>query len=571
MTSNKKAQYRKALADDARFFMQELWKYHDLEQYAPLEPVDYDICHWLQNGPDRSVTLAFRGQGKTYKTNSYVGWEIYRAAHNDLNIFCLLVSASEQVAKQSLHLIRGWVRQTPWLQHMEPKKGTKERDGAKEVDFNGNTQKNPTIAALGITGQMEGRRANLIVPDDVETKETARTVDQRKLLRDRVSNFENIILAGGSIKYLMTPQHIETIASYLTKEMGYKARSWPARHPTIDERSKMLGLSPYLTNMVDSGEVKAGVPTCPLRFSNEELNARESRGRTNWFMQWQLYVGQGGSMMHPLKLSDLIVFPCNNEKAPSVIQWGTRHQNQSTALSDIPSVGLDDDCVYGPIYVDEKWLPYHTTKMYIDPSGAGADETAWAIISQLYGNLFLKRVGAYTGGSKSDNLDMICHDARKYRVQDIVIETNYGGDMMMQLLQPKLQQLFIKPGENGLYPNGWSCYITGEHATKAKESRIINTLEPVANQHRLIVDTEVAHDQILWEQFTQMSDVRGCLEHDDRVDALSGGVSLFKDSLDQDPCVNTEKYRKEEIERLCDEARTLNMIGNGENTSWIHL
>ena len=304
---------------------------------------------------------------------------------------------------------------------------------------------------MGITGSLTSRRAHLIVPDDVETNETALTVEQRIRLRARIKEFENLILPGGKIRYLMTPQHVETIALDLTKKMGYTARSWPARMPDDREQKTMIGLAPWLEHQRDSGVMPAGSPTCPERFTHDELIRREAKGRTNWLMQWQLHVGDGELVTYPLRLSDLIVYPVNACKAPVTIQWGKRTNAGSTAVTDIPSVGLGDDCFYGPIYVDEKWEPYHTTKMFVDPSGGrGKDSTAWNIMGQLYGNLFLKRVNGYTGGHYTENLDKIAIDARDYYVQDIVIETNFGGDMLIQLLQPRLAKLFLKlcrPGQ----------------------------------------------------------------------------------------------------------------------------
>jgi hypothetical protein len=83
-------------------------------------------------------------------------------------------------------------------------------------------------------------------------------------------------------------------------------------------------------------------------------------------------------------------------------------------------------------------------------------------------------------------------------------------------------------------------------ATTRKEDRIIDTLEPVLNQHRLIIDQklidwdyrsnpEMAPEErlprMLMYQLTRMCREKGAVKHDDRVDALALGVKYYQDIL----------------------------------------
>jgi hypothetical protein len=83
-------------------------------------------------------------------------------------------------------------------------------------------------------------------------------------------------------------------------------------------------------------------------------------------------------------------------------------------------------------------------------------------------------------------------------------------------------------------------------ATTRKEDRIIDTLEPVLNQHRLCIDQRLIDwdyrsnpDQapeerlprMLMYQLTRMCREKGAVKHDDRVDALALGVKYFQDVL----------------------------------------
>ena len=72
---------------------------------------------------------------------------------------------------------------------------------------------------------------------------------------------------------------------------------------------------------------------------------------------------------------------------------------------------------------------------------------------------------------------------------------------------------------------------------------MIDTLEPILNQHRLVVDEKVIlHDYQsevdlkykLFYQLTRLTRDKGSLIHDDRLDALSIAVNYWVETLDRD-------------------------------------
>jgi len=540
-------QYVEHLRGDLRFFVHELWRFHGLDKVAPLSDLEYDILHWLQNGPSRRGVIAFRGEGKSYQTNAFVAWRLL----NDPELKVLLVSASQTKSRDNLRQIRTWIYHTPFLQHL--RQTGDGLDSADKFDVGGiRPAKNPSIAAFGITGQITGHRAGLIVPDDVETPETAMTREMRVKLRERVKEFDSILLPKGQTVYLGTYQNEESIYLDLAKS-GYAFRSWPARYPMPGDA--LLNFSPTLQRKLDKGEAKPGEPTAPLRFNSDDLSAREaSVGRSTFAMQFLLHTNLSNALLYPLKMADFIVHPVHPAKAPRNIAWGKHAGNNSTAVKDVPGYGLADDCCYGPIYVDSDWLPYHGTKMFIDPSGGkNNDETAWAIVGQLHGYLYIKRVSAYRGPHSTENLASIASDALHHRVNDIIVEDNYGGTMLAQLLKPAVARLFIEANSEKAkeldLPHGWAATVEPLHVTGQKELRIINTLEPVMNQHRLVADPSVVKDEVLMTQLTRITRQRNCLKHDDRIDALAGAVGLFTELMDQDAArtvkqIDAREYRR---------------------------
>jgi hypothetical protein len=85
--------------------------------------------------------------------------------------------------------------------------------------------------------------------------------------------------------------------------------------------------------------------------------------------------------------------------------------------------------------------------------------------------------------------------------------------------------------------------------SKQKELRIIDTLEPVMNQHRLVFDKDVIqkdYDSIqkypndiaqrysLFYQMTRITKDRGALAHDDRLDALAMATTYWVEQMATD-------------------------------------
>ena len=122
------------------------------------------------------------------------------------------------------------------------------------------------------------------------------------------------------------------------------------------------------------------------------------------------------------------------------------------------------------MWVSKDSAPYEGNVMFVDPSGRGKDETAYACLNLLHGRLFLVAIGFYDDAT----LVSLLRVAKKHGITNILVEPNYGGGMFTKLLQSQAQRHY-------------GCGIAdAEWSTVAKEQRIVDTLEPVLNQHRLI-------------------------------------------------------------------------------------
>lgn len=528
--------YIEKLAGDFPFFLEELWREIGLKK---IPRHHREIADYLQSGPNRRGILAWRGAAKTWVTIAYCCWRLFTNAKHERITY---VSKSERAAKESLYLARKWIGQARFLQHLVPDRKGGHRDSALMFDVNGTEpDRTPSFCAYGITGQITGSRSTCIVADDVETSENTLTLDMRKRLKDQVAEFENILIPGGDVVYLGTPHHEETLYEHLIRG-GYRILAWPVSHP--GEEGSGCPLGPMFEDM------EAGDMTWPDRFGREELSAREAaEGRSKYRMQYLLQWRVGDENRTPLRLADFIVFAMDRDKAPMTIAWGaTNSAGQSTRLESIPSLGFGADGYQAPIMFDKEWAEYTGTRMWVDPSGKGEDETGFAIVSHMNGYLWVKAVGGLPGGYSPATLTELAALAKTHAVTDLYVEDNFGQGMMAQLLEPYLQREFVDEGEDATRPHGWSCNVETVRVSGQKEVRIIDNLEPILNQHRLVIHPEVAKDEVLQHQLTRITRLRGCLDHDDRVEALAMAVWSWRQDMAQDPTRAVERERQRQIE-----------------------
>ena len=546
MNEKQLQKYVEKLAAEFEFFAEQLWDQIDLPALARHQR---QMARWLQDGPRRRGILAFRGASKTWITLAYCAWCLFR----DPDARVLLVSKSEKHSKDSLFMVRRWISQVPFLQHMLPAKRAGQRDSATKFDIGtAPYDRVPSFTAASITGQITGTRASLIISDDVETMMNTLTQEMRDRLKAHVSEYENILLPPSedkqtSIIYLGTPHSVISLYDALA-EGGYAFQSWPARYPG----KPWPDLDPLAQDLRDDlgeGRAKPDDPIWPDRFTDEDLSEREAaEGRSTFGMQFQMLTSLGDGMEYPLKLQDFIVMPVNRDKAPLTVAWGqTNDRGGTTRIEEITSLGFGSDGFYAPIRYDEQWAPYTSTRMWIDPSGAGADSTAYAICSYLGGNIWVHEVKGLPGGFGSETLSELARAAREFRVREVIVESNFGQSMFSSLLEPVLHRHFIEPGSEHC-PDGWGCSIDSVRVSGQKEVRIIQALEPAMGSRRVILDPRVASNQVLQKQLVHLTRDRNCLKHDDEIEALAMCVKTFEDIMDVDPERAAEAQREREME-----------------------
>lgn len=520
---------------DFRNFLFLMWAHLGLPHPTRTQ---YDIALYLQRGPRRRMVQAFRGVGKSWITAAFVIWRLYLNPEERI----LVVSASKDRADAFSIFVKRIIAEWELVAHLRPRPGQRDSNIAFDVGPSSAHQA-PSCRSVGIRGQLTGGRATLIIADDVEVPNNSLTQLMRDQLSEAIKEFDAVLTPGGEIVYLGTPQTEMSIYNDLPGR-GYETRVWPARYP--GETEKYSGrLAPlYLQDLQDHPDLATqcdgrGAPTDPKRFHDLDLMEREaSYGRAGFALQFMLDTTLSDADRYPLRLSDLLVLPLARDLGPVNATWGHSPENE---LRDLASVGLRGDRYYRPFHVSQDFAKYEGMCMYIDPSGRGADETSYAIVAQLKGRLFLLACGGFRDGFGDSTMESLARAALKFGVGWIRIEPNYGGGMFDKLFTPWLLKLGCKATVDPDPPR----------SVGQKEVRILDTLEPVVAQHRLVVSREVIEQDLrteepkyqLFYQMTRLTRDKGALRHDDRIEAVAGAVAYFVDIMDQDQRKVEEQHR----------------------------
>ena len=208
-----------------------------------------DIGRFLESDVRYGMIQAQRSQAKSTIVAIFAVWQLI----HDCKHRVLIVSAGSEVAAE----IANWVIQIimNWdiLECLRPDRQHGDRASSKSFDINWQlkgAEKSPSIACIGITANMQGRRADLLIPDDIESSKNGTTEVQRAALEHLSKDFTSICQKG-RIMYLGTPQTTDSIYKNLA-ERGYTIRVWTGRYPT-EEEEKNYGdtLAPYIRERME--------------------------------------------------------------------------------------------------------------------------------------------------------------------------------------------------------------------------------------------------------------------------------------------------------------------------------
>lgn len=499
--------------------------------------MQYDIGNYLQFGPHDLMVQAQRGEAKSTITAIYA---VFCLIH-DPQHRVLIVSAGGKQANEIATLVQRLIFTVPTLECMRPDKNQGDRTSVEAFDIHYSLKgidKSPSVACIGITGNLPGKRADLLIADDIESPKNSMNAGNRELLLTLSLEFSSIATGRPGVPprivYLGTPQTSDSIYNTLPGR-GFAMRIWPGRYPTPAERANYgEHLAPSLVSRMEADPSlqfgggplgDQGQPTDPTLFGEDVLTKKQERNGLSYFkLNFMLDTKLMDAMRFPLKPEQLVVMPGGGTRFPLTITRGYG----GTATRSFTSSGIGFSMM-SPHEVSQETAELQGVHMQVDPAGGGAngDETGYAITGFLNGNVFVLAAGGVPGGYDFEALDKLADLAVKHKVTVISVEKNMGHGAFAKVWLPILRKK-------------WNGHVEEEFVTGQKEQRMIGTLEPIMGRGSLIVlESVVEEDNDQTERYAQSgkrqtfslffqmmkcTKQRGCLAHDDRLDALEGSV-----------------------------------------------
>lgn len=459
-----------------------------------------------------------RGIAKSLTSEIYCVWRLA----NDPDEHILVLSQSSKRAKAYTQFVKKLIALLPLTRLMSPRNNI-ERTSGESFDIVGATPSDsPSVYASGVGNSIAGMRASILIIDDIETHITVQSLPLIERSQHGVDEAHNLLMSGKDESITLATPHSQNSIYLPWLDTGTHAFICPAKYPAND-MDYMGFLAPFIKERIKNDPSLVG-RAIDERLNEQFLREKELKiGRSNFKLQYMCDVSEADNLKHPLKLSDLIVDSVSDDDAPLKIGYSSMPDKM---LFGVKHNGFKADKLYQPLFKSDERARYEQKIMFIDPAGRGKDETGIAIVYTLNTRIFIKKVTGINGGYEADTMETVANMCALHGVKTLVIESNFGDGALYKAIQPYIRALSPETG------------IVERRATGQKEIRIIRSLEPLLNQHRIIIDKDTLEKDsqspikyTFTYQFSHITEERNCLPHDDRLDALDGAVRFAIENL----------------------------------------
>lgn len=437
------------------------------------------MAAWLETaweaGDTRLLLMAFRSAGKSSIVGVFAAWLIYQ--NNDIRI--LVLAADSTLAGKMVRNVKRIIERHPLCKGLKPKNADQWASDRFTV-MRDMELRDPTMIAHGVSSNITGSRADIVICDDVEVPNTCDSAEKRENLRERLSELPYVLLAGGTQLYVGTPHtYFSIYADVERAEIG-------------EERAFLDGFKRLILPLITD----QGASAWPERYSMEDIARYKIEAGPNKFE------------------SQMLLRPVN-----------------------IMEGRLDvEDLQY---YSGEIEYCMHTNRLFIgahqmvaatcwwDPSLAknNGDSSVLAVVfGDMGGNYYLHHVeyiSVPAGSDEQNNADAQCQIVAEltklYRLPMIVIEDNGLGKFLPGILRGHFKSSKVMAAVQS---------VTNR---KAKAQRIIEGFDALLAAKRLYVHERVKSTPFIMEMREWRPD--SARAKDDGLDAAAGAISLHPDRI----------------------------------------
>lgn len=433
------------------------------------------ICGWFdecyRKRCTRLLLLSFRNSGKSSLVSLYAAWRLYL----DPELRLLTLSGEFSLAKAMVRQVRRIIERHPLTRGLlpsRPEQWAADQFTVRRVS----ALRDPSMVAKGISSNITGLRADLVICDDVEVPNTCDTAAKREDLRTRLDEIAYVLVPGGSQIFIGTPHTYYSIyADEARREVGEVRPFLDAftrlKIPLIDEQGRSAWPERFPLERIETLRRDSG----PAKFSSQmmlqptnPLDGRLDPDRLRGYDDELSYVEGNGFATLSLGAHRLVSASC----------WWD------------PSFGAVD----------------------------GGDASVIAVVfTDEAGNLRLHRI-AYLNhdpllSNEVDEATQLCRQVCRFisdlYLPSVTVETNGLGRFLPSLLRGELRRA------------GLRCAVVEHVSIRSKDLRITDAFDAVMAAGRLFVhhsiwDTPFAQEMREWRPGRRGRDdgldtVAGCL------------------------------------------------------------
>jgi len=167
--------------------------------------MDFLVHIWC-DAPHRGLLTAFRHSGKSTVVGIFAACVLYMRPETRI----LILSAESGLASRMVSHIRNILENHPRCVDLVPQ--VKREWAAGRITVNRPIGiREPSVICQGISGNITGMRADLIICDDIEVPNTCNTAQKRENMRERLRELDFILSPTGAMIYIGTPHTMDTI------------------------------------------------------------------------------------------------------------------------------------------------------------------------------------------------------------------------------------------------------------------------------------------------------------------------------------------------------------------------
>jgi len=439
-----------------------------------------NIAGWLEeawkNRDTRLLLMAFRSAGKSTLVGLFCGWLLYR----NPNLRILVLAADFTLAKKMVRNVKRTIENHLLTKNMKPAsldQWASDRFTVKRIF----ESRDPSMMAKGVSSNITGSRADIVICDDVEVPNTCDTTQKREDLRLRLSEISYVLTASGTQLYVGTPHHYYSIYADIPRsEIGeekiflddFKRMSIPI----LDENGESVWEEKY--SMKEIEQIKRD--TGPNKFESQML-------------------------LRAVNIMD-------GRLDPDLLQF------HSDEFSYCP--------VLNEVYIGNKKMV--SASCWWDPAfgSENGDSSVCAVMfADMLGNFYLQHI-EYIKINKDDKTDeaqqqvrIVASIAKKFHLPAIVVEINGIGKFLPPILHNELERI------------NCPCRARGLPSTRSKDVRILESFDVVMAAKRLFVHEDVRKTPFVMEMREWQPAKSKC--RDDGLDAVAGAISMEPDRLER--------------------------------------